>query len=189
MALRRNSQVIKLLTWHGHDSGGVQVPFQRSSPLGQPIDTTLILKLRSLANAIADGKETPRGVFLIGGPGNGKSETVQDFLVNLDDSLGMQGALRRLLAEKFKPDPISPRRIVIESKDVASSPGNFANRIGRLIIIQDATATDDAHGNAALQLVNDISDLLNSQEVLMPLFVACANRGILARALREARQR
>jgi hypothetical protein len=188
MPLRRNVQVLRLLTWHGHDSGGVQVPFQRSSPLGQPIDTTLILKLRLLARAIANGDETPRGVFLIGGPGNGKSETVQDFLVNLDESLGMQGNLRRLLTDKFRPDPISPRRIVVESKDVASSSGDFANRVGRLIVIQDATATDDALGNAALQLANDISDLMNGQEVPMPLFVACANRGILARALREARQ-
>lgn len=189
MPLRRNAQVLRLLAWHGHDSGGVRVPFQRSSPLGKPIDTTLILKLRSLAKAIADGDETPRAVFLIGGPGNGKSETVQDFLVNLDENLGMEGNLRRLLADKFRPNPISLRRVVVESKDVVSSSGDFASRIGRLIVIQDATATDDAQGNAALQLANDIADLMNNQEVPMPLFVACANRGILARALREARQK
>ncbi len=184
MPLRQNPWATKLLSWHGHDSGGVQVPFQRSSPLGQPIDTELILKLRSLAQSIANGDETPRGIFLIGGPGNGKSETVQDFLTNLDQSLGMQGQLRDILADIFKPNPISPRRVVVESQDVVSAPGNFASRVGRLIIIQDATATDDARGNAALQLANDISDLLNASP--MPLFVACANRGVLARALREA---
>ncbi|HEX7734092.1 MAG TPA: hypothetical protein VF458_04495, partial [Ktedonobacteraceae bacterium] len=68
MPLRQNAHVPKLLTWHGHDSGGVQIPFQRSSPMGQPIDTTLILKLRTLAKAVADGDETPRVIFLIGGP-------------------------------------------------------------------------------------------------------------------------
>jgi len=189
MPLRRNSQVTRLLAWHGHDSGGVQVPFQRTSPLGQPIDTTLIIKLRSLAKSIADGEETPRGIFLIGGPGNGKSETVQDFLMNLDENLGMQGYLRRLLTDRFKPNPISPRRVVVDSKDVESSAGNFASQIGRLIVIQDATATDNAQGNAALELADDIFDLLNDSEALMPLFVACANRGILARALREAGQK
>src|SRR4051794_23108715 len=114
MPLRRNPQVPRLLSWHGHDSGGVQVPFQRTSPLGQPIETTLIIKLRSLAKSIANGEETPRGIFLIGGPGNGKSETVQDFLVNLDENLGMQGYLCRLLTDRFRPNPISPRRVVVE---------------------------------------------------------------------------
>src|SRR5439155_8339326 len=109
----------RLLSWHGHDSGGVHVPFQgNSSPLGQTIDTRLMLRLRQLSKSISSGKEAPRWIFLIGGPGNGKSETVQDFLTYLDEDLGMKGRLRDILADKFKPNPLSPRRVVIESSDV-----------------------------------------------------------------------
>lgn len=189
MPLRRNPQVPRLLSWHGHDSGGVHVPFQRnSSPLGQTIDTRLMLRLRQLSKSIAGGKESPRWIFLIGGPGNGKSETVQDFLTCLDEDLGMQGRLRDILADKFKPNPLSARRVAIDSSDVASAPGNFAASVGRLIVVQDATATDEASGNAAEQLVLDIADVLNSQGML-PLFVVCANRGLLSRALRESLQK
>jgi hypothetical protein len=145
-------------------------------------------RLHQLSKFIASGKESPRWIFLIGGPGNGKSETVQDFLTRLDEDLDMQGRLRNLLADKFRPNPLSPRRVVIESADLASAPGNFAARVSRLIVVQDATATDDASGNAAEQLVLDISDVLKSQG-MPPLFVVCANRGLLSRSLREALQK
>jgi hypothetical protein len=81
MPLRRNPQVPRLLSWHGHDSGGVHVPFQgNANPLGQVISTRLMLRLRQLSKSIAAGKECPRWIFLIGGPGNGKSETVPGLL-------------------------------------------------------------------------------------------------------------
>src|SRR5947209_2362528 len=135
MPLRRNPQVPRLLSWHGHDSGGVHVPFQRNAnPLSQVISTRLMLRLRQLSKSIAAGMESPRWIFLIGGPGNGKSETVQDFLTCLDEDLGLGGRLRGLLADKFRPDPLSPRRVVIESSDLAPGAGNFATRVGRLIV-------------------------------------------------------
>src|SRR6266849_5706361 len=110
MPLRRNPQVPRLLSWHGHDSGGVHVPFQRnSSPLGQTIDTRLMLRLRQLSKSIASGKESPRWIFLIGGPGNGKSETVQDFLTCLDEDLGMRGELVGFLESEFAPQPVIKR--------------------------------------------------------------------------------
>lgn len=189
MPLRLNPQVTELLTWHGHDSGGVQVPFQKKSPIGQPIETALIRKLRSLAKSIAEGTARQRWIFLVGGPGNGKSETIQDFLTTLDKDLGMQGKLCHLLGEKFKPHPVSSRKVVIESNDVSTFPGNFTSRVGKLIVIQDATATDEAMGNAAMQLAEDLLSLLSNSEIPAPVFVACANRGILTMALREAHMR
>lgn len=196
MPLRQNPQVTRLLSWHGHDSGGVHVPFQQTgSPLDQPIETSLIRRLRGLARSIAHGNPSaPRWIFLVGGPGNGKSETVQDFLTHLDKELDMDDRLRQVLERKFKPNPLSPRRIEVESNDFAPSPGAFASKVGRLIVVQDATATDVALGNAARELVDDIADLLQRYgnctlgDPSVPVFVACANRGILARALREALQ-
>ena len=96
MPANLNPQVLELLSWHGHAAGGVHVPFQeRQSPLGQVVETSLLRRLRTLATQIAANPASrPRWVFLVGGPGNGKSETVQDFLVQLDGALGMGGALR-----------------------------------------------------------------------------------------------
>lgn len=188
MPPNRNPWVATLLSWHGHDQGGVHMPFQTgSNPLGATITTSLVRRLRALARAIAQGDASaPRWIFLVGGPGNGKSETVQDFLVTLDEELGMQRALIGFLAQAFAPQPIVPRRVTVERSDVVTASGNFASRVGRLFIIQDATATDNALGNAAQELSNDLLDLLTSPESPPPVFIACANRGLLARALKEA---
>lgn len=177
-----------LLSWHGHDRGGVHVPFQNINPLGSaPIITGLIHRLRKLAVDIAAGEiDTPRWLFLIGGPGNGKSETVQDFLATLDRELQMEGELVNHLVRAFSPQPLIPRRIEVIPSEIHDS-GEFEVKIKRLIIVQDATATNEALGNSAKQLVDDILDLLTSAELPIPLFIACANRGLLARALKEAR--
>jgi hypothetical protein len=58
--------------------------------------------------------------------------------------------------------------------------------IGRLIVIQDATAIDDPQGDAARALARDLADLYTTNEDPPPLFIACANRGLLARAVNEA---
>jgi hypothetical protein len=78
MPANENPRVVELLSWHGHASGGVHVPFQaRSNPIGQVIATPLVRRLRDLARGIAASAEfLPRWIFLVGGPGNGKSETV-----------------------------------------------------------------------------------------------------------------
>src|SRR5690348_2614638 len=98
-----NPHVVDLLSWHGHAAGGVHVPFQvRANPLGQVIETSLVSRLRALASQIAASPASrPRWIFLVGGPGNGKSETVQDFLEHLDSSLAMGGALVQALRLKF----------------------------------------------------------------------------------------
>jgi hypothetical protein len=82
MPANLNPQVVDLLSWHGHSAGGVHVPFQaRPNPVGQVIETALVRRLRTLAGEItANATSKPRWIFLVGGPGNGKSETVQDFL-------------------------------------------------------------------------------------------------------------
>ncbi len=183
-----NPWVAELLSWHGHDRGGVHVPFQaRTNKPVNTIETGLVKRLRSLARSIATGDaEAPRWIFLIGGPGNGKSETVQDFLVHLDEELGMQGALVRFLKSEFAPQPVIKRRASVQSADIPAAPGIFKERVGRLVVIQDATATEDALGNAAQQLCYDIADLLQAPGEAPPVFVACANRGLLTRALKDA---
>ncbi|MHB8618716.1 MAG: hypothetical protein ACYDAG_03955 [Chloroflexota bacterium] len=198
MPLNQNPWVIELLSWHGHERGGVRVPFKvdGGNPLrdaaGNPIviATDLIGRLRALARQIALGEPAPRWVFLVGGPGNGKSEAVQDFLVSLDRELKADGALVDLLQQLFTPDPLVRWRVDVDTSMAASLPQSFVQRVGRLIIVQDASASDRPMDDAAAVLasfLDDLLDLLTSPPPL-PLFVCCVNRGLLARALRSAQQ-
>lgn len=183
-----NPRVKELLEWHGHDRGGVHVPFQmRSNPVGGTIPTNLVVKLRTLAASIATNTgHEPRWIFLVGGPGNGKSETVQDFLSQLDNSLGLGGSLSGYLAQKFREGPIVPRKVEVRAADLPATPTAFSEKVGRLIVVQDATATEDAQGNAARELAYDVADLLTDDSNPSPVFLVCANRGLLTRTLREA---
>ena len=73
--------------------------------------------------------------FLVGGPGNGKSEAVEVFLRELDTLANSQGELINTVAQKFSLDPISPRRVEITSSELQETI--LQERIRRLIIIQD----------------------------------------------------
>jgi len=55
------------------------------------------------------------------------------------------------------------------------------------MIVQDATATETASGNAAKELADEIAALFTHPTTPVPVFVACANRGLLSRAMVEAR--
>jgi hypothetical protein len=189
MQPNRNPHIINLLSWHGHAAGGVHVPFQaRANPLGHVIETSLVLRLRELAAKIcADPTSRPRWVFLVGGPGNGKSETVQDFLTHLDISLGGNGDLVNVLTQQFSRPGLLPRKVEILPSHLGPTASEFAAKVGRLVVVQDATATEDAQGDAARELAFDLADLFTlSSTPPMPVFVACANRGLLARAMHMA---
>lgn len=184
-----NPEVVDLLSWHGHAAGGVHVPFQaRANPLGQVVETALVRRLRALAVQIAgNASSRPRWIFLVGGPGNGKSETVQDFLVQLDSSLPAGGALVQALRQKFSRPGLLPRKVEILPGDLESGVAEFSATVGRLVVVQDATATETATGNAAKELADDLADLVTCPPTPpLPVFVACANRGLLARAMNEA---
>lgn len=165
------------------------MPFQpQANPVGQIIETPLVRRLRDLARDIAARADsTPRWIFLVGGPGNGKSETVQDFLSCLDASLGSGGILVEALRRAFSRPGLLPRKVEIQAGELGSAGPSFAANVGRLILIQDATATENALGNAAVELADDLADLLTYPSTdPVPVFVACANRGLLARAMNEA---
>ena len=188
MPANTNPVTAELLSWHGHSGGGVHVPFQqRSNPLGKTIKTNIVLKLRDLAHQIATSNTSqPRVIFLVGGPGNGKSETVQDSLLAIDEELGLGGELCDVLRAKFTPNPKLPRKVEVIPSDLAIGQEKFKEYVGRLILVQDATATESITGNAARELVDDLELLKSLNTHPAPVFVACVNRGLLARALTEA---
>jgi hypothetical protein len=187
MPENHNPYVSELLSWHGHSRGGVHLPFQtQANPLGGTIATGIVVRLRQLATSIASGANVPRWVFLVGGPGNGKSETVQDFLTHLDTAMEFNGELIGILRSKFAALPLVPRRVEVLPTDLQAGQERFAGIIGRIVVVQDATATESAGGNAARELAEDVLELLTGSEQPPPVFIVCANRGLLARALNEA---
>lgn len=191
MPLGENPFIKRLLSWHGH-RGGVRVPFQGDpSPLdtdgGAPsiIVTRLIARLRDLAVQLAAGMTTPRLIFLVGGPGNGKSEAVQDFLTHLDTQLGCEGGLATILRDKFTPAPLLPWVVEVGSDDVTHLPGSFSQHVGRLVVVQDASASERPYEDAAQILSHRLQELIHGEGAL-PLLICCVNRGLLTRCLRAA---
>jgi hypothetical protein len=189
MPANQNVFVPELLSWHGHDAGGVRVPFGAfGNPLGRVIPTSLVAKLTETARLIAEGRSCPRWILLLGGPGNGKSQMVETFVQELDGHLGCNGALVLAVAENLNQSPI-PRRVEVSASTYAGLGEAFRERVGELIVVQDASASDAADGDAAEQLAGDLSGLISDQHAAgsrMPVFVCCANRGLLARAMNAA---
>lgn len=195
MSFNENPWVKELLSWHGHDQGGIRIPFNPDggNPLrddkGKPevIVTRLIEKLRQLARKLARGDDSPRWIFLVGGPGNGKSEAVQDFINTLDAEIGCNGLLIDYLSHLFVPRPLLPWSIEVRGEDAKLHQPSFNKNIGRLVMVQDASASEQPDKDAAVRLVDYILDLATSPGP-MPVFICCINRGLLARTLKVAHE-
>ena len=123
---------------------------------------------------------TPRWIFLIGGPGNGKSEAVEAFVREIDKLAGAGDELVDLVTQKFNPDPVTPRRVEVLGSEVKGSV--FQGNLRRLIIIQDASAVDAHDESAEDTLIEDLEDVITAPEGQEPVFICCANRGLVARA-------
>ena len=124
---------------------------------------------------------TPRWVFLIGGPGNGKSEAVEAFVRELDNLGNADGGLIDSVRRKFSASPVTPRRVDVFGTALKGT--GIENTIRRLILIQDASAVDAPDINAEDPLIDDLADLVTSPATQEPVFLCCANRGLIARAL------
>ena len=128
-----------------------------------PLKTRLITQLESLADGILEGKTPSQSnIFLVGGPGNGKTLAAIHFL-------------RRLLKDKYAEMPPS----ITGSVDVEFSDGS--SPIKHLRYIEDASAGQD--NNAIYKrFVADIGEYVLSPQP-GTLFLCCVNRGILATVL------
>ncbi len=183
MPRNTNPWVAELLSWHGHDRGGVRVPFHETmgKPLRDVVETPLIKKVKRLARDLVDGASgAPRWIFLIGGPGNGKSEAVEAFVRELDVQANCQGALIKILAQKFSPDPVAPRRVSVTADELEGP--TLRDRLRKLIIIQDASAVDGPGETAETPLIEELEELVTCPTGQEPVFICCANRGLVARA-------
>lgn len=172
-----------LLDWAGQRSGGVRRLFHEGSgrPSGAVLETPLLAKVRDWADGLANGSASaPRVLLLVGGPGNGKTEAVESGIASLDRAFGRQGALVTELRSKFtKKDGSAVPRLV----SAPMRSGSAASDNDRLIVVQDASATDTARPalSPADLFLEDLEEYVlgNGRSA----YLACVNRGILDDAM------
>jgi hypothetical protein len=171
-----------LIEWAGHRSGGVRKPFYEASgrPCKVVIDTPLLLRLRQWAQQVAASPATPRTLLLVGGPGNGKTEAVEDVLRSLDAAFGLGGKLNGEFTHHFSggSGKSIPRLVSANVGAAGASMG-----VEAVCVVQDASVNDPTRPKASLAelLVGDLTDFANKES--KRIYIACVNRGILDDAL------
>lgn len=170
-----------LYKWAGHSDGGVRLPFFEGlgRPAGKQFITPLVNKIDLWAKNISKGQPAPRIIFLVGGPGNGKTDTVESAVHSLDSAFQLNGALVEAVRAKYRSVDagIPPRRV-----DVQFSQVGVISNFRSLSIVQDATETDPQIDMSCEQLL--LRDLQEARLDESNIYLCCVNRGILAQALR-----
>lgn len=176
-----------LLDWSGDKAGGVKKLFYIGSgrPAGDVIKTGLLTRLESWAGAISAGTAgTPKFVFLIGGPGNGKTEAVEYTIQRLDSAMRLDGALVQELAERFSGSEGQPTRLVNTEKTKLPAQAS----VSMIAIVQDGSEAErGSSATPAQHLCDDIRKLMEEGSGLA--YLACVNRGVLDDALIFATER
>jgi hypothetical protein len=175
-----------LVEWAGYQKGGVRKPFCEGSgrPCKSIIETSLLSRLRAWANDIASKvPETPRSLFLVGGPGNGKTEAIEQLLYAFDRELGADSEIIKECERQFagNQDHPVPRMVTLQTVNRIKVTG-----ITEIAILQDASMADPkVPGKSAAELFLSEVDAVarGSSE---RIYLACVNRGVLDEALMAA---
>jgi hypothetical protein len=172
-----------LIGWAGHREGGVRQPFEADSgrPTGQQIETPLVTRLNTWAAELAAGKDVPKAIILVGGPGNGKTDAIEGCIGSLDKHLEANGKLDERIASQYKvaDDQLVPRKVVIDLSFLSAT--TTFNTYQSLTVVQDATEASPVEGASAENLLLD--ELESLLELEQPgIYMCCVNRGILAQA-------
>jgi hypothetical protein len=166
-------------SWSGSSDGAVKRPFEADEKrLIGPIQTRVIERLNIWGESIVSRLAAPRSIFLIGGPGNGKSDAVEGTIRKLGSLMGCPDEVEKHFRAEFGRHlhkGILPRKVLLR-KQIGSYDG--------LHLVQDATVRDsERRGSTPQELL--LEDL--EQIVLNPssneLYICCVNRGVLAEAI------
>ncbi|MEO3428719.1 hypothetical protein AAFN88_07675 [Pelagibius sp. CAU 1746] len=172
-----------LIRWSGYRHGGVRKPFQRNTgrPTGDQFETPVVLRLRSWVEGLVAGNDVPRAIFLVGGPGNGKTDAVEGCIEALDRELNARGALYEAFATQYHShrDELPPRKTVVDLSSIGVIlPSHLQVSVS---LVQDATEGDQSIGASAEQLLlDDIAGHVDAESA--GIYICCVNRGILAHA-------
>jgi hypothetical protein len=171
-----------LLDWSGSRSGGVRRLFDNKSgrPGGEVIETPLIQRLRDWARSLGGQRDdTPNTIFLVGGPGNGKTEAIERTIEELDWALGCDHRLVERLTSAFNPATSKvPRKVTLDLSTLLTEPRKLT-----LDVVQDATV--ESGGTPAGQLlVSELGSICVGGSD--SIYLCCVNRGVLDDALIHA---
>jgi hypothetical protein len=167
----RNDFALALLSYSAERDECIGRPERWASPPELVVSSQLHTEMEQFADEIWQKQERAIWTILIGGPGNGKSEAVGSFV--------------RKLAERAKSDGA---KVPIEAK---SGKGGGAINYwfggdlphGSIVVLQDASVPRCSGSNPAQDLLESF-DLCAKDGIHL---LACANRGMILRAAREAR--
>lgn len=175
-----------LQDWAGHRNGGVRRPFDKASgrPTGGQIETPLTRRLSEWASGLISGKNVPRTILLVGGPGNGKTDAVEQCIAFLDKELRAGERFFNKFSSQFKNAHASPpRRVEARFSEFVSKGDRLQN--STISIVQDATERDSSQKKRPEEiLLEEFADISSSQST--SIYIACVNRGILAKTLELA---
>ncbi|WP_319757956.1 hypothetical protein [uncultured Sphaerochaeta sp.] len=166
-------------SWSGSSDGAVKRPFETNEKrLIEPIQTTILGRLNSWIEDISSCVNTPRSVFLVGGPGNGKTDAVEETIRKLGEVFGCSEKIESHFKTEFNKyisQGVLPRKVELRMKI-----GQFEG----LQLVQDATVRDiQFEGKSAQELLlDDIEEVVlnhNSHYI----YICCVNRGVLAEAI------
>ena len=138
------------------------------------------MRLRDWVNDLHSGQpNVPHAVLLVGGPGNGKTEAVEEVLRTFDRTYMLSGALVSAFENIFNGENglSIPRTAQISSLRIG---------VPEFFIVQDASVSDSKKPqlSPAKLLIEDFEWL--AKPTAGRIYIACVNRGILDDALMVA---
>jgi hypothetical protein len=164
---------IGLLDWAGHKKGGVKKPFDKNSgrPNGKVIQTKLTKKLDEWVEA--EHQTRPKIILLVGGPGNGKTDSLEHLIARIDEK--HKSNYREQILEKLESyGGIIPRAIEVDLGDAFEED--------KLVIVQDASTGEGDYSSQDC-LIQDLEKALKGDMI----YIACINRGILAESVTKSK--
>jgi hypothetical protein len=169
--LALNDYTVQLLNYSAERDYCIGRPESWIAPPPLVVDTPLHQEMKDLADELWACPSKPVWYFLVGGPGNGKSEAVGAFVRRINSN-----------ADKAGKQPVFDAG---KGKGGASIAYDFQAELpnGTMWLIQDISVPRSSGSNPAEDLLAALDLCVTPGRHLL----ACANRGMLLRAARSAR--
>jgi len=167
----KNEFTLNLLNYSAERDDCIGRPERWGSPPPLVVNTPLHEEMSTFADEVWNGAERLVWYFLVGGPGNGKSEAVGAFVRRLQSNASSAGH-----APIFDP---------ANGKHGGSIAYDFSETLpaGEMWLLQDVSVPKESGSDPAADLLATL-DLCASPGGNL---LACTNRGMLLRATRHAR--
>lgn len=168
--LHKNDYVLKLLSYSAERDYAIGNPQQWNTPPPLMVNTPLTEEMREFAAEIWKVPPRPVWYFLVGGPGNGKSEAVGAFVRHLNMAAEQEGHPAPFLAK--------------DGKDGGRIPYWFESSINdvKVILLQDISVPQKQGSRPEVDFLTILDRALNSRSHI----IVCGNRGMLLRASKQA---